>query len=253
MRTMKSTPPATTAAKPNPSPSPSPSATMVKNGEISLSEIETWVFDLDNTLYSGVHGLFDQIDVRMQSYVADFLGLSPDEAKKVQKKYFREFGTTLRGMMVNHAMEAEPFLEYVHQIDVSIIPPDSALKGALGKLPGKKIIFTNASRDHANRVLARLGIEDHFGGIFDIKDGGFVPKPDPAKYRELADAFNFDPKNAIMVEDIARNLHPAKEMGMATLWVRTQADCAVCQEEPTGDFVDFETDDLTGWLAARLR
>ena len=219
---------------------------------ISLPQVDTWVFDLDNTLYSGVHGLFDQIDARMQSYVADFLGLPPDEARKIQKAYFREFGTTLRGMMNKHAMEAEPFLEYVHQIDISVIPPDIALEQALAKLPGKKIIFTNASRAHANRVLARLGVGHHFDGIFDIKDGGFVPKPDPSIYHELASVFDFDPNKAIMVEDIARNLAPAKEMGMQTLWVRTQADCAVCQEEPAGNHVDFETDDLTGWLVERL-
>lgn len=220
--------------------------------DVFLHDVKTWVFDLDNTLYSGTHGLFDQIDARMQSYVADFLDLPPDEARKVQKKYFREFGTTLRGMMSVHGMQAEPFLEFVHQIDVSVIPPDDALDVALQKLPGKKVIFTNASRAHAVRVLSRIGIEGHFDGIFDITDGGFVPKPDPAKYHELADVFDFDPKSAIMVEDIARNLYPAKEMGMKTLWVRTQADCAVCQEEPTGDFVDFETEDLTSWLSQRL-
>ncbi len=211
-------------------------------------EAETWVFDLDNTLYSGVHGLFEQIDARMQAYVGEFLTLAPDAARKVQKEYFREYGTTLRGMMSNHGMEAEPFLEYVHNIDVSLIPEDAALDRALQKITGQKIIFTNASREHADRVLARLGVTHHFEGIFDIKDGGFVPKPDPAKYHELAEVFDFDPKKAIMIEDIARNLQPAKEMGMATLWVRTQTDCDVCKEEPVGSHVDFETDDLTLWL-----
>ena len=215
-------------------------------------EAETWVFDLDNTLYSGVHGLFEQIDARMQTYVAEFLSLPPDEARIIQKKYFREYGTTLRGMMSNHGMEAGPFLEYVHDIDVGLIPKDTALDSALQKIDGEKIIFTNASREHADRVLARLGVAHHFTGIFDIRDGGFVPKPEPAKYRELADTFNFDPKKAIMVEDIARNLVPAKEMGMTTLWVRTQTDCAVCAEEPSGDHVDFETDDLTLWLTLWL-
>ena len=212
-------------------------------------EAETWVFDLDNTLYSGVHGLFDQIDARMQTYVSEFLGLAPDEARIVQKKYFREYGTTLRGMMSKHGMEAGPFLEYVHDIDVSLIPEDATLDSALQKIAGQKIIFTNASREHAERVLARLGVAHHFAGIFDIRDGGFVPKPDPAKYHELAKVFDFDPKKAIMVEDIARNLQPAKEMGMATLWVRTQTDCDVCQEEPAGNHVDYETDNLVSWLS----
>ncbi len=207
------------------------------------------MFDLDNTLYSGVHGLFDQIDARMQAYVAEFLGLPPDEAHKVQKKYFREYGTTLRGMMACHNMEAGPFLEYVHDIDVELIPKDIALDDVLQKISGQKIIFTNASREHADRVLARLGVAHHFTGIFDIRDGGFVPKPEPAKYHELADTFNFDPKKAIMVEDMARNLEPAKEMGMATVWVRTQTDCTICTEDPSGDHVDFETDDLVTWLS----
>lgn len=209
---------------------------------------KTWVFDLDNTLYSGVHGLFDQIDARMQAYVAKFLDLPTDEARIVQKKYFREFGTTLAGMMSNHGMEAEPFLHYVHQIDVSVIPKDEMLDRALENISGKKLIFTNASTEHAERVLGRLGVARHFDGIFDIKDGGFVPKPDPEKYRQLTDAFGFDPKSAIMVEDIARNLVPAKDMGMATLWVRTTTDCAICQEEPTGKHVDYETDNLVEWL-----
>ena len=212
-------------------------------------EAKTWVFDLDNTLYSGVHGLFEQIDARMQAYVAEFLGLPPDEARKVQKKYFREYGTTLRGMMTCHNMEAGPFLEYVHDIDVELIPKDIALDNVLQKIAGEKIIFTNASREHTDRVLARLGVAHHFTGIFDIRDGGFVPKPELAKYRELVGTFNFDPKKAIMVEDIARNLEPAKEMGMATLWVRTQTDCAICTEEPSGDHVDYETDDLVTWLS----
>lgn len=208
----------------------------------------SWVFDLDNTLYSGTHGLFEQIDARMKSYVGDFLKVPPEEAFKVQKSYFREYGTTLRGMMTRHQMDPEPFLDFVHDIDVSVIPPDPALDRALGRISAPKVIFTNATRAHAERVLERLGVAAHFEGIFDIKDTGYIPKPEPAVYAMIAQHFGLDPAETVMVEDIARNLKPAQNLGMTTVWVRTISDCEVCLEAPDGDHVDFETDNLVAWL-----
>jgi len=141
-----------------------------------LLHAHTWVFDLDNTLYCGVHGLFEQIDARMRGYLAQFLDINEDEAHRVQKSYFRQYGTTLRGMMINHAMDPTPYLDYVHDIDISLIPADPALNSALARLDGRKIIFTNADVPHAERVLARLGVADHFDAIFDIVEADFIPK-----------------------------------------------------------------------------
>ena len=216
--------------------------------EQNLRHTPTWVFDLDNTLYHGVHGLFEQIDIRMRQYLAKYLDVHEDEAFRVQKSYFREYGTTLRGMMINHQMDPKPYLDFVHDIDITAIPPNPALNNVLDTLPGRKLIFTNADLAHAERVLNRLGITDHFEGVFDIKDADYVPKPEPEVYDRLLKRFDFDPTQAVMVEDIARNLKPARALGMTTVWVRPVTECAVSREEPEGDHVDIETDDLVEWL-----
>ena len=227
------------------SPSQMPPASSAR-----LLHADTWVFDLDNTLYCGVHGLFEQIDARMRGYLAQFLDIDEDEAHRVQKSYFRQYGTTLRGMMLNHAMDPKPYLDHVHDIDISLIPADPALNSALARLDGRKIIFTNADVPHAERVLARLGIAEHFDAIFDIVEAEYIPKPEPDIYDTLVKRFAIDPQDAVMVEDIARNLEPAAALGMATVWVRPVTDCDVCKQAPEGDHVDFETDDLVAWLQA---
>jgi len=213
-----------------------------------LLHTETWVFDLDNTLYSGVHGLFEQIDARMRGYLAQFLDVDEDEAHRVQKHYFREYGTTLRGMMLNHQMDPLPYLQHVHDIDISAIPPAPELDAALRRLPGRKLIFTNSDMAHVERTLNRLGITDHFDGVFDIVDADYVPKPEREIYDKLVKRFDFDSQNAVMVEDIARNLAPARDLGMTTVWVRPITECAICKEAPEGDHVDIETDNLVNWL-----
>lgn len=221
-----------------------------KSSITTLLDADTWVFDLDNTLYSGVHGLFEQIDCRMKAYLAQFLDIDEDEAYRVQKSYFRQYGTTLRGMMLNHAMDAKPYLDFVHDIDVTAIPAAPALNDQLARLPGRKVIFTNADMSHAQRVLTQLGITDHFDGVFDIVSADYIPKPEPEVYDTLIKHFGFDPTRAVMVEDIARNLEPAAALGMATVWVRPITECEVSKEAPTGTHVDFETDDLVAWLSA---
>ena len=209
---------------------------------------DTWVFDLDNTLYSGVHGLFEQIDRRMKAYLAQFLDIDEEQAYRVQKSYFKQYGTTLRGMMINHQMEPTPYLDYVHDIDISAIPPAPELNAALSRLEGRKLIFTNADMPHVERVLARLDIVDHFDGVFDIVEADFVPKPEPEIYDSLIKRFGIAPEKSVMVEDIARNLEPAARLGMATVWVRPVTDCDICKEAPEGNHVDYETDDLVAWL-----
>lgn len=215
----------------------------------SLINMETWVFDLDNTLYCGVHGLFEQIDRRMKAYLATFLDIDEDAAFRVQKTYFRDYGTTLRGMMLNHKMDPGPYLDFVHDIDISAIPPAPELDAQLARIPGRKVIFTNADMGHVERVLNRLGIADRFDGVFDILAADFVPKPEPEIYARMVGHFAIEPTRAVMVEDIARNLVPAAQMGMGTVWVRPVTDCDICKEEPEGQHVDFQTDDLTQWLS----
>ena len=214
----------------------------------NLPAIDTWVFDLDNTLYCASTNLFGQIDVRMKSFIADFLNLHPDEAFKLQKQYFREYGTTLRGLMDRHGVNPRDFLDHVHDIDVSVVEANPALDQALESLPGRKIIFTNADTGHAERVMDRLGVRHHFEGVFDIFASNFVPKPEPVVYRALVEYYDLTPETCIMFEDMARNLKPAAEMGMTTVWVHTDNDWG--QESSDGNHVHHSTDDLTGWLTA---
>jgi putative hydrolase of the HAD superfamily len=216
-----------------------------------LRDIETWVFDLDNTLYHVSANLFDQIDRRMCSYVADFLNIPAAEAYKVQKSFFREHGTTLRGMMNCHDMDPEPYLDFVHEIDFSPIKVDEMMTKALAALPGRKIVFTNAATKYAGRVLERLGIAHHMEDVFDIVDAGYIPKPDPAVYAQFVEKYDIDPAGAVMVEDMARNLMPAQELGMKTVWVQTDRPWSTMGADNEADAAepDFTTDNLSKWLS----
>ena len=211
-----------------------------------VKNAESWIFDLDNTLYPVSANLFDQIDKRMCAYIASFLELNHAEAYKVQKSYFREHGTSLKGMMDNHQMDPVPYLEYVHEVDLSVIKKDDQMETALDSLQGRKVVFTNAAASYAEKVLERLGIAHHFEGIFDITDGNFVPKPDPRPYQHLLTRFGMDPKKAVMVEDIARNLGPAADLGMKTVWVITDRPWSHTDAEHADP--DFTTNDLAVWL-----
>lgn len=211
-----------------------------------LPEPDTWIFDLDNTLYCATTDLFGQIDVRMKTFIAEFLDLELDEAFRVQKKYFREYGTTLRGLMDRHNVNPTAFLDHVHDIDLEVVSPDPVLDEALSRLPGKKIIFTNADIGHAERVMERLGVSRHFEAIFDIVASDYVPKPEPVVYEALVKRHGIDPENSVMFEDMARNLKPAADLGMTTVWVHTENDWG--QEGSEGEHVHHVTGDLAGWL-----
>jgi putative hydrolase of the HAD superfamily len=212
----------------------------------ALAETETWVFDLDNTLYPAESNLFPQVSLRMRRFIAERFGLSDEDARALQKRYFEEYGTTLRGLMVCHGQDPMTFLEYVHAIDVTVVTANPALDAALARLPGRKVIFTNASRGHAERVMDRLGVAHHFAGVFDIADAVWRPKPTPEIYDSMLARFAIDPASAVMVEDIARNLVPAAQRGMTTVWVRN--DTAFGSQESEGDHVHHVADDLVAWL-----
>jgi putative hydrolase of the HAD superfamily len=214
----------------------------------SLAEIETWIFDLDNTLYPASCRLFDQIHARMTRYISERLDLSAEAALVLQKTYLREHGTTLRGLMTVNRIEPEDFLSYVHDIDLACVPSDPVLVGALAALPGRKLVHTNGSQRHAERLLAHLGIADSFSGIVDIALARYEPKPALAGYHELLRRHGVTPASALMVEDIARNLVPAAALGMTTAWMRNQADWAVAGSE--SDHIHHIIDDLGAFLAA---
>ena len=214
-------------------------------------EIETWIFDLDNTLYPAGSDLFAQISTRMGEYIMRLLDLDADAARVVQKRLFTTYGTTMRGLMTEHAIDPHGFLAHVHDIDLSVIDPAPALDAALEGLSGRKLVFTNGSVRHAERVLERLGIARHFEVLFDIAAADFLPKPDPTGYRKLIVNHAVVPNRSAMVEDMARNLEPAAALGMLTLWVRSPIDWA--KEGAEEPYVHYQTDDLTQWLATHGR
>ena len=213
----------------------------------SLKDAPCWIFDLDNTLYPCTANLFDEIDRRMCGFIANYLQIEHAEAYKVQKSYFREHGTTLKGLMDRHGMHPDEYLEYVHDIDMAGLSHDTRLDTALEQLPGRKIIFTNATAPYAERVIDKLGIARHFEAIYDIEAARYVPKPDPSIYDDVVRRFAIAPHEAVMVEDVARNLVPAQALGMTTVWVETDRHWARADAETV--VADHRTDDLGGFLA----
>ncbi len=216
-----------------------------------LGEIETWIFDLDNTLYPASCRLFDQVQQRMNEYICHRLGVSPEAAVELRRTYFLEHGTTLRGLMTVNAIDPHEFLAFVHDIDLRCVPPDPALVAAVGGLEGRKIVHTNGSTRHAERLLEHLGLAAAFTGIIDIVAADFDPKPALAGYHLLLQRHNVDPRRALMVEDIARNLAPAAELGMTTAWMRNRLDWAAAESD--ADYIHHIVDELAGFLATAAR
>jgi putative hydrolase of the HAD superfamily len=185
----------------------------------SFSHIDTWVFDLDNTLYPASCRLFDQIDVKMGEFVSKLMNVTYAEAKALQKQLYYKHGTTLRGLMQEHGLRPEGFLDYVHNIDYSPIAADAALAAELQKLPGRKLVFTAGTVAHATRAMDRLGITHLFDDVFDIIHADYVPKPQRPPYESFVKKHGVNPKRAAMFEDIARNLEVPHDMGMVTVLV----------------------------------
>ena len=182
--------------------------------------INTWIFDLDNTLYHADSNLFAQIESRMTEFIAHRLDVHPGEAYTLQHFYFRSYGSSLRGLMEWDHVDPEEFLSYVHNVDLSPLHPDPALRTALQRLPGRRAIFTNGCRNHAMRVLEQIGLAGLWDDIWDIRTIGFIPKPKPEAYAKIVEVGGFDPHAAAMFEDTARNLVPAFNLGMTTVFIR---------------------------------
>jgi putative hydrolase of the HAD superfamily len=211
-----------------------------------LTKIKYWLFDLDNTLYAGTTKVFDQVDKKMSKFISEKLNVSIEEAKKIQKDYFHEYNTTLNGMIKNHEIDANEFLEFVHDVNLDFLKKDKFLKNEIMKLNGKKIIFTNGSRAHAKNVTKRIGIDKLFDGIFDIVDSDFIPKPSKESYKKIIENYKIEPQYCIFFEDIARNLKPAHELGMKTVWIKNNEPWAAKFSDST--FVNYKTDNLAKFL-----
>ena len=211
-----------------------------------LAHVDTWIFDLDNTLYPASCGLFDLIDERMGAYIQRLLDCDPAEARRVQKAHFHEHGTTLAGLMKHHAVDPHHFLADVHDIALDRIEVNAALDAGLGRLPGRKLIFTNGDAPYARRVLDRLGVARHFDHLHDIHACELRPKPAAHGYELLVAQLGIDPHRTAMVEDMVQNLAPAKKLGMTTIWVDNGSERGNHGHDPA--FVDFSIVDVAEWL-----
>ncbi|MCY4189978.1 MAG: pyrimidine 5'-nucleotidase [Rhodospirillaceae bacterium] len=211
-----------------------------------LSHVDYWVFDLDNTIYPAECNLFAQVDVRIGEYIARTLDLPHDKARHMQKGFFRQYGTTMQGLMEEYGIDPHHFMNYVHDIDYSQLPDSTDLDEALKRLEGPKYIFTNGSVKHAEAVLQQLGVAARFADIFDIAAANFHPKPQEPFYDLFLDRHGMDPAATVLIEDMAINLKPAHDRGMTTVHVHTSSDWAMNGHD--ADYVHHSTDNLIAFL-----
>jgi putative hydrolase of the HAD superfamily len=218
-----------------------------------FDHVETWVFDLDNTLYPHHLNLWQQVDERIREYIMRLLDLSHDEAFRLQKDYYKRYGTTLRGLMVERGLQPDDFLDFVHEIDHSPLEPNPELGAAIEKLSGRKLILTNGTRKHADMVMKRLALDAHFEDVFDIIAAELEPKPSPQTYDRFLARHNVNPETAAMFEDLARNLSTPHALGMTTVLVIPEGTREVLREDwemegRDAAHVDHVTDNLAGFL-----
>jgi len=211
-------------------------------------KINTWIFDLDNTLYSADSGIFQQVHQLMGEFISNNLNMEISEAKKLQSKYYKQHGTTLRGMMDNHGVDPDYFLEEVHRLDYSIVGPNKLLNDELEKLEGRKIIYTNANEKHVLDVLKRINLSDYFDEIFDIKLANYIPKPKIKPYEQIIELFNIDASRSAMFDDIAKNLVPAKKVGFTPVWIDAGYENFSDDIEASKDYLDYQTRNLSLFL-----
>ena len=211
-------------------------------------KINTWIFDLDNTLYSADSGIFQQVHQLMGEFISNNLNMEISEAKKLQSKYYKQHGTTLRGMMDNHGVDPDYFLDEVHRLDYSIVGPNQLLNDELEKLEGRKIIYTNANKNHVLDVLKRINLSDYFDEIFDIKLANYIPKPEIKPYEQIIELFKIDASSSAMFDDIAKNLVPAKKVGFIPVWIDAGYENFSDDIEASKDYLDYETRNLSLFL-----
>jgi putative hydrolase of the HAD superfamily len=222
-----------------------------------FGHIDTWIFDLDNTLYPAACNLFAQVDHRMGAFIAKTLGVPYAHARHLQKAYYRQFGTTLAGLMQVHKLKPEPFLAYVHDIDLSVLPELPELAAAIAELPGRRLIFTNGSRRHAENVAAKIGVLHLFEDICDIAALEFVPKPDRAAFDRMVQLHGVRSQSAAMFEDMPHNLEAPHDLGMTTVFVHSDyfdhpAQLKVRNWRQLPDHIHHMTHDLTGFIGSNI-
>ena len=216
---------------------------------ISLNKkINTWIFDLDNTLYSADSGIFQQVHDLMGKFVSNHLNIDIEDAKIIQKNYYKQHGTTLRGMMDNHGVDPDHFLAEVHKLDYSIVGPNHKLNEELKKLQGRKIIYTNANMQHALDVLKRIELSNFFDEIYDIKMANYIPKPELAPYEQMVAQFDIETKSSAMFDDIAKNLVPAKNVGFTSVWIDAGYENFSDDINASKQYLDHETTNITEFL-----
>jgi putative hydrolase of the HAD superfamily len=213
-------------------------------------QIDCWIFDLDNTLYPAHASLFPQIDARMGLYIQRLLNVDPQEAHRIQKGLFHSHGMTLPGLMALYNVDPYEFLAHVHDVDLEVIRPHPELGDLISRLPGRKYVFTNADAPYAERVLERLGLTHAFDALHDIHALSYVPKPQPPAYLHLCERHGITPTRALFVEDMARNLAPAKAIGMTTVWIDNGSEQG---PESALDHIDYRITDLAAFLAEVLQ
>ena len=211
-------------------------------------KINTWIFDLDNTLYSADSGIFQQVHQLMGEFISKNLNMDMPEAKKLQSKYYKQHGTTLRGLMDNHGIDPDHFLDEVHRLNYSIVSSNKILNEELHKLQGRKIIYTNANKKHVIDVLDRIDLTNFFDEIFDIKMANYIPKPELKPYEQIIDLFNIEPKSSAMFDDIAKNLVPAKKVNFTSVWIDAGYENFSDDIKASKEYLDFSTRDLSLFL-----
>ena len=211
-----------------------------------FKKIKNFIFDCDGVLYKDLDAVFGQVSKRMTEYISKKLNLDLKKAKELQTNYFHKYNTSLNGLLIHHDVKAEEFLEYVHDIDLEFMEKDLVLREELLKLNAKKFVFTNGSHDHVKNITKCLGIDDLFDGVFDITDCNFIPKPSLDPYKILIKKFNINPKKTIFIDDIAKNLEPAKKLGMKTVWLINDEYWG--KKDSDKNFIDLKIENLSSFL-----
>ena len=211
-----------------------------------FKNIKNFIFDCDGVLYSDLEKVFGQVSKRMTEYISKKLNLDLKKAKELQTNYFHKYNTSLNGLMVHHKINPKEFLDYVHDINLDFMEKDLPLRKELSKLTAKKFVFTNGSTSHVTNITKHLGIDDLFDGTFDIVDCNFIPKPAIVPYEKLSKKFKINPKESVFIEDIAKNLEPAKKLGMKTVWIVNNEYWG--KKDSDKDFIDLKIKNLSSFL-----
>jgi putative hydrolase of the HAD superfamily len=212
-----------------------------------FEHIDSWIFDLDLTLYGPEANIMAQVRDRIALYVERHFNIGSDAAHQIRHTYWKKYGTTLGGLMAEHGVDPHGYLDFVHDVDMSLLQPAADLRDQIEALPGRKLIFTNADAPYAQRVLMARGLDGVFEDIFDIHRMQHLPKPAPTSYDRLCTELHIDPTRALFVEDSAHNLGPAKALGMTTIWVNHDIGADSSGVEA---FIDHEIADISGWLSS---